>query len=201
MTSAPATTPTADHTLTDADSRRVGWAEWGDPQGQPVLFVDRNPGSRLLDPDSGATASAGARLITIDRPGYGRTDPLADPTRSAVAADVAALVRHIGLDDVALMGWSGGACSRSRRPQRSARASARCRWSAHLRPTMRSPGCQTRFEVSRRRSRQTLIGHSHRSPRHAASMPRFPGPPSSRTPAPRMRRFVPDQGSLTPSVR
>jgi pimeloyl-ACP methyl ester carboxylesterase len=86
MTSAPATTPTVDHTLTHADGRRVGWAEWGDPHGQPVLFLHRNPGSRLLDPDSTATASTGTRLITIDRPGYGRTDPVADPTRSALAA-------------------------------------------------------------------------------------------------------------------
>jgi pimeloyl-ACP methyl ester carboxylesterase len=108
MTSAPATVPTVDHTLTDAEGRRVGWAEWGDPQGRPVLFLHRNPGSRLLDPDSAATASAGVRLITIDRPGYGRTDPVADPTRSAVAADLAAVVGHVGVDDVALIGWSGG---------------------------------------------------------------------------------------------
>jgi pimeloyl-ACP methyl ester carboxylesterase len=108
MTSAPATTPTVDHTLSHADGRRVAWAEWGDPEGLPVLFLHRNPGSRLLDPDSTATASAGVRLITIDRPGYGRTDPVADPTRSAVAADLAAVVRHIGVDDVALIGWSGG---------------------------------------------------------------------------------------------
>jgi pimeloyl-ACP methyl ester carboxylesterase len=108
MTFAPAATPTSDHTLSLADGRRVAWAEWGDPQGEPVLFLHRNPGSRLLDPDSTATASAGVRLITIDRPGYGRTDPIADPTRAAVASDVAAVVGDIGVDDVALIGWSGG---------------------------------------------------------------------------------------------
>jgi pimeloyl-ACP methyl ester carboxylesterase len=108
MTFAPAATPTSDHTLSLADGRRVAWAEWGDPQGEPVLFLHRNPGSRLLDPDSTATASAGVRLITIDRPGYGRTDPVADPTRSAVASDVRAVVGEIGVDDVALIGWSGG---------------------------------------------------------------------------------------------
>jgi pimeloyl-ACP methyl ester carboxylesterase len=108
MTFAPAETPTSDHTLSLADGRRVAWAEWGDPQGEPVLFLHRNPGSRLLDPDSTATASAGVRLITIDRPGYGRTDPVADPTRSAVASDVAAVVGDVGVDDVALIGWSGG---------------------------------------------------------------------------------------------
>jgi pimeloyl-ACP methyl ester carboxylesterase len=108
MTFAPAAMPTSDRTLSRTDGRHVAWAEWGDPQGEPVLFLHRNPGSRLLDPDSNATASAGIRLITIDRPGYGRTDPVADPTRSAVASDVRAVVGEIGVDDVALIGWSGG---------------------------------------------------------------------------------------------
>jgi pimeloyl-ACP methyl ester carboxylesterase len=123
VTSAPATTPTSDHILTRADGRRVAWAEWGDPEGQPVLLVHRNPGSRLLDPDSTATAPAGARLITIDRPGYGRTDTDAEPTRAAVASDLAAVVGEIGVDEVALIGWSGGGMSaRSRRRTRHAGA-------------------------------------------------------------------------------
>jgi pimeloyl-ACP methyl ester carboxylesterase len=108
MTFAPATTPKADHVLSLPDGRRVAWAEWGFSEGQPVLLLHRNPGSRLLDPDASSTARAGARLITIDRPGYGRTDPVADPTRSAVASDVAAVVGDIPIDKVALIGWSGG---------------------------------------------------------------------------------------------
>jgi pimeloyl-ACP methyl ester carboxylesterase len=31
--------------------------------------------SRLMCPDAAATLAAGVRLITIDRPGYGRSDP------------------------------------------------------------------------------------------------------------------------------
>jgi pimeloyl-ACP methyl ester carboxylesterase len=108
MTFAPSTTPKSDHILSLADGRRVAWAEWGSPQGQLVLLLHRNPGSRLLDPDTTSTARSGARLITIDRPGYGRTDPVADPTRSAVASDLAAVVRDIAVDEVALVGWSGG---------------------------------------------------------------------------------------------
>jgi pimeloyl-ACP methyl ester carboxylesterase len=108
MISAQATIPTSDHTLTRADGRRVAWAEWGDPEGQPVVLLHRNPGSRLLDPDPRATAAAGARLITIDRPGYGRTDSVAEPTLFAVSSDLADVVDGIGLDEVALIGWSGG---------------------------------------------------------------------------------------------
>jgi pimeloyl-ACP methyl ester carboxylesterase len=103
-----ATTPTSDHTLTRPDGRRIAWAEWGDPEGQAALLFHRNPGSRLLDPDPGATAAVGVRLITFDRPGYGGTDPVTDPTRSAVASDVAALVGELDVDEVAVIGWSGG---------------------------------------------------------------------------------------------
>jgi len=173
MISAQATIPTSDHTLTRADGRRVAWAEWGDPEGQPVVLLHRNPGSRLLDPDPRATAAAGARLITIDRPGYGRTDSVAEPTLFAVSSDLADVVDGIGLDEVALIGCRAGACSRSRQPQRSDRAHAHSRCCARRRPTKSSRGCRTSFENLRRRCSQIRRGHSPRSPMHASSMPRL----------------------------
>jgi pimeloyl-ACP methyl ester carboxylesterase len=48
------------------------------------------------------------RLLTIDRPGYGGTDPLAEPSFAAVAADLSALAGALDLNEIALMGWSGG---------------------------------------------------------------------------------------------
>jgi pimeloyl-ACP methyl ester carboxylesterase len=106
MTSTPGSRPRSDHSLTRADGRRVAWAQWGDPSGPATLLLHRNPGSRLFDPDSGATAEV--HLLTIDRPGYGGTDPVPDPTRAAVASDVAAVVDVAEVDDVAVIGWSGG---------------------------------------------------------------------------------------------
>jgi pimeloyl-ACP methyl ester carboxylesterase len=106
MTLSPASSPRRDHTLVRVGGRRVGWSEWGDPSGQAALLLHRNPGSRLLDPDPAATAAV--RLITLDRPGYGRTDPIDDPTLAAVAADVGAVADELHLDDVAVIGWSGG---------------------------------------------------------------------------------------------
>jgi pimeloyl-ACP methyl ester carboxylesterase len=104
----PATTPSADRVLTLPAGRRLGWAEWGDPHGRPVLLLHRSPGSRLFDPDAAATAAAGVRLLTLDRPGYGATDPVPVPTRAALAADVVAFVDALGLDSLALAGWSAG---------------------------------------------------------------------------------------------
>ena len=75
--------PLADEVLRLADGRQLAWAEWGDPRGSPVVFLHPSPGSRMLCPDVHATARAGVRLITVDRPGYGGSDPVArsDPHR------------------------------------------------------------------------------------------------------------------------
>jgi|Tabmets5t2r1_1033131.scaffolds.fasta_scaffold02694_3 pimeloyl-ACP methyl ester carboxylesterase len=102
------TRPKGDHSLTRADGRRVAWAEWGQEDGSPLLLLHRNPGSRLLDPDPASTAASHVRLITVDRPGYGGTDPVADPTLEPVTADIVSVLDEMALEGVALAGWSGG---------------------------------------------------------------------------------------------
>jgi pimeloyl-ACP methyl ester carboxylesterase len=102
------TTPIADEVVRLADGRLLAWAEWGDPRGSPVVFLHSTPGSRLLCPDPGATTAAGVRLITIDRPGYGRSEPAADPTLIGFAEDVRRLIDHLWLGQVPMVGWSGG---------------------------------------------------------------------------------------------
>jgi pimeloyl-ACP methyl ester carboxylesterase len=100
--------PRSDRTIDAPDGRRVGVAEFGAPDGPAVVLLHRSPGSRLLDPDPEATAAAGVRLICVDRPGYGASDPVSAPTRAAAADDLAAVVDALGLDEIALVGWSGG---------------------------------------------------------------------------------------------
>jgi pimeloyl-ACP methyl ester carboxylesterase len=106
MPTTASTTPRTDLTLDVPGGRRLAYAEWGDPAGKPVLLFHRSPGSRLFDPDPEATA--GVRLITVDRPGYGRTDPVVEPSFAAAAEDAARLADALDLADLALMGWSGG---------------------------------------------------------------------------------------------
>jgi pimeloyl-ACP methyl ester carboxylesterase len=100
--------PRTDHTIDAPDGRRIAVAEFGSPDGPVVVLLHRSPGSRLLDPDPAATAAAGVRLVCVDRPGYGATDPVLAPTRAAAADDLEVVVAALGLDDVALVGWSGG---------------------------------------------------------------------------------------------
>ena len=100
--------PRIDRTVAAPDGRRIGVAEFGSPDGPVVVLLHRSPGSRLLDPDPAATGAAGVRLVCVDRPGYGATDPVAASTRAAAADDLEAVVGALGLDGVALVGWSGG---------------------------------------------------------------------------------------------
>jgi pimeloyl-ACP methyl ester carboxylesterase len=100
--------PRTEHTIDAPDGRRIGVAEFGSPDAPVVVLLHRSPGSRLLDPDPAATEAAGVRLVCIDRPGYGASDPVAAPSRAAAADDLDAVVGALGLDDVALVGWSGG---------------------------------------------------------------------------------------------
>ena len=100
--------PQSDHLVKLNDGRSLAYAEWGDPDGRPVVLFSGTPSSRLLCPDADATEALGVRLITVDRPGYGRPDP--DPKHSLLtwADDYAALHRLLGLPPCPVVGWSGG---------------------------------------------------------------------------------------------
>ncbi|MGQ0804956.1 MAG: alpha/beta fold hydrolase [Actinomycetota bacterium] len=91
-----------------SDGRRLSYAEWGDPAGRPVLLLHGSPGSRLFHPDADATATAGVRLITYDRPGCGGSDRREGRELLDTPADVAQLADHLGLDRFALVGVSAG---------------------------------------------------------------------------------------------
>ena len=95
-------------TITLADGRALAYCEWGDPTGSPVLLVHGAPGSRLLCPDEDATAAAGVRLLTVDRPGYGGSAARPDPSLLGWADDVQALADRLGLDRFAVVGFSAG---------------------------------------------------------------------------------------------
>jgi pimeloyl-ACP methyl ester carboxylesterase len=111
------------HLVPLADGRVIAVDVIGPADGPPVVFLHSAPGSRLLDPDPHVTAGSGARLITIDRPGYGRSSPRpADivPTLPAIAADLVAALEVLGIEQTSVIGWSGGgrvgAAMAARRP-------------------------------------------------------------------------------------
>lgn len=101
-------TPKLDRTIQLRDGRTMGFAECGDLTGRPVVLLHGEPGSRLFCPDERATEQARVRLITIDRSGYGRSDPRPDPTVLGWASDFAEFIGLLDLPPCPVVGWSGG---------------------------------------------------------------------------------------------
>ena len=100
--------------------RAITLDDVGDPGGVPVLYLHGTPSSRLARPaDDGLAAAAGVRLLAVDRPGYGGSDPLPDtepagPAADArwpamLAADVTAALDGLGIRRFGVLASSGGA--------------------------------------------------------------------------------------------
>jgi pimeloyl-ACP methyl ester carboxylesterase len=100
--------PLADQTISLRDGRSLAYAEWGDPNGAPVVLLHGSPSSRLFRPDEDVTAAAAVRLITVDRPGYGRSDVDPDRTILSWVDDLAQLADALELARFALVSHSSG---------------------------------------------------------------------------------------------
>jgi pimeloyl-ACP methyl ester carboxylesterase len=100
--------PDQDSIIELRDGRRIAVAEWGDRDGRPALLFEGSPGSRLFCPDIETTRSAGLRLVSPDRPGYGRSDPQPGRTLLDWADDVRDIADSLGVDRFPVIGWSSG---------------------------------------------------------------------------------------------
>jgi pimeloyl-ACP methyl ester carboxylesterase len=93
-----------------ADGRRIDYLEFGDPAGVPAVYLHGTPSSaseaRWLH---GAARAQGVRLVSLDRPGYLRSEPHAGASFIGVAQDVVAVARALQLGRFAVVGFSGGA--------------------------------------------------------------------------------------------
>jgi len=91
------------------DGRRLGYAEYGVPNGKPILFFHGSPGSSLIHADMAETATeCGVRLIAVDRPGYGLSDAQQGRTFFSWADDISALTDALGVETFSIIGFSGG---------------------------------------------------------------------------------------------
>jgi len=92
-----------------ADGRKLAYAEYGDPDGEPLLAFHGLPGSRLgwgLLPD--CPFPPGVRFIAPDRPGYGGSDPHPGRSLMSWANDVGTLADTLNLERFSVLGVSGG---------------------------------------------------------------------------------------------
>lgn len=91
------------------DGRRMAVDDRGDPTGTPVLYVHGTPDSRLArHPDDALAAAAGVRVLAVDRPGIGHSDPDPGATPTSVADDLAAVLDALGIDEAGVLSWSAG---------------------------------------------------------------------------------------------
>ena len=91
------------------DGRVLARYEFGDPAGVPCIYVPGTPESGLAGGCyHAAAAAAGVRWISVDKPGYGHSDPLPNRKLLDWPADVTALADHLNLDRFAIAGESGG---------------------------------------------------------------------------------------------
>jgi len=103
------TSNTTDNVFQLRDGRVLGYAEYGDPTGTPVFFFHGLPGSRRQrHPDDSIAIELGARIITLDRPGYGLSDFQPGRTLLDWPDDVAQIADGLHIDQFAAIGLSGG---------------------------------------------------------------------------------------------
>jgi pimeloyl-ACP methyl ester carboxylesterase len=100
-----------DNQIKLSDGRALGYAEYGDPQGQPVLHFHGFPSSRYEGNRPALEDIATrlrARVIVVERPGFGLSDFKPGRAIADWPADVVELADALHLDRFAVTGLSGG---------------------------------------------------------------------------------------------
>jgi len=93
-----------------SDGRKLGYAEYGDLEGKPLLYFHGGISCNLdISHAAKRCAERGIRIIAPDRPGMGYSDRA--PNRSLLqwADDVEELLAFLHIAKLPLLGWSLGA--------------------------------------------------------------------------------------------
>lgn len=91
------------------DGRVIEYWTGGDPAGRVMLMHPGTPETRVMGRwGHDAAVSAGVNLISLNRPGYGGSTPVTDPSLASAGRDTAAVAASLGLDEYAVFGLSGG---------------------------------------------------------------------------------------------
>ncbi len=92
------------------DQRTLGYAEYGAPDGFPIIYSHGSQSSRLeMHYDMAFATAHKLRIITIDRPGHGLSDFNPEGTILSFAQDVKQLTEQLGIEQFSVAGMSAGA--------------------------------------------------------------------------------------------
>jgi pimeloyl-ACP methyl ester carboxylesterase len=116
-------------TLLTRDSRVLAYAEFGDPNGKPVIALHGTPGSRMgPHPRASRLYPQEVRLIAYDRPGYGESGRSEGRTVADAAYDVEDLADALGIERFAVVGRSHALACAALLPARVTRVAALASW-------------------------------------------------------------------------
>jgi len=104
------TNPRVEGVIALRGGRRIGYAEFGDPRGRAVVWLHGTPGARRQIPEEARVFARThrVRLVSLDRPGIGLSTPHVYPQIRRFASDLASVADALGIDDLAVIGLSGG---------------------------------------------------------------------------------------------
>jgi pimeloyl-ACP methyl ester carboxylesterase len=96
-------------TVDTRDGRAIGYADVGDPDGDPLFVFHGFPNSRVFGALFDEVAREhGLRIIAPERPGFGVSDPDPDRVLTDWPADVADVADALGIETFSVFGISGG---------------------------------------------------------------------------------------------
>src|SRR4051812_29684645 len=95
-----------ERTVRTADGRTFAFRDFGPREAPAVIFHPGFMACRLT-----GRPAAGVRVISVDRPGIGNSDPAPQRSLMDAAADVATIADQLGIDRFAVLGHSAGAPS------------------------------------------------------------------------------------------
>ena len=91
------------------DNRKLGFAEYGNTEGFPIIHCHGSQSSRLeMHYDMSFAIENDLRIITIDRPGHGISDFNPEGSILSFAKDVNQLTEYLELDKFSVAGMSAG---------------------------------------------------------------------------------------------
>jgi pimeloyl-ACP methyl ester carboxylesterase/DNA-binding CsgD family transcriptional regulator len=95
-----------------SDGRRLAYRDYGARSGPVMLAFHEGVGSSLLPSETDALAQRlGVRVICVERPGFGQSDPRPDYSFDGVADDMVELCDQLGVEKVRLAAILSGAPS------------------------------------------------------------------------------------------
>jgi pimeloyl-ACP methyl ester carboxylesterase len=88
--------------------RRIAYSDSGPRDGLPVLLCHGLPGAHVQIPDVAVLHQYGVRMIIIDRPGFGRSDPHPGRSIAEWRHDALSVLDELRIDRVVLLPFSAG---------------------------------------------------------------------------------------------